>query len=131
MYADDIILITPSPVALQKLVDLAHTFFTANGLVINKVKRTKYMTIKPDFFKDLYVPHVCVEASKTTMVKTKDHLGYIITEVDVADDQPIHKEIRGAYARGNKWNRKFRLCCDEVNRRHFIYYCTNLYCCTL
>ena len=130
MYADDTVLTAPSPAALQKLIDLAGAFFTANGLVINKDKKTKCMAVKPDCLKDLHVPNFYIEGSRITEVKTKDHLGYIITE-DFADDEPINKEIRSVYARGNMLDRKFKFCSGEVKRRLFISYCTSLYCCSL
>ena len=130
MYADDTVLIAPSPVALQKLIDLAGAFFTTNGLVKNKNKKTKCMAVKPDCLKDLHVPNFYLEGSRITEVKTKDHLGYIITE-DFADDQPINKEIRSVYARGNMFDWKFKFCSGEVKRRLFITYFTSLYCCSL
>ena len=89
MYADDTVLIAPSPVALQKLIDLTGAFFTANGLVINKDKKTKCMAVKPDCLKDLHVANFYIDGSRITEVTTKDHLGYIITG-DFADDQPIN-----------------------------------------
>ena len=54
------------------------------------------MAVKPDCLKDLHVPNFYIEGSRITEVKTKDHLGYIITE-DFADDEPINKEIRSVY----------------------------------
>ena len=48
MYADDTVLLSPSPVALQQLIDLARAFFAANGLVINKDEETKCMAVRPD-----------------------------------------------------------------------------------
>ena len=93
MYADDTVLIAPSLAALQKVIDLARAFFTANGaIVINKDKKTKCMAVKPYCLKDLHVPNFYIEDSRITEVKTTDHLGYLITE-DFADDQ----EIRSVY----------------------------------
>ena len=130
MYADNAVLIAPSPVAQQQLIDLAGAFFTANGLVINIDKKTKCMAVQPDCLRDLHVPNFYIEGSRITEVKTKGHLRYIIRE-DFADDQPINKEIRSIYARGNMLDRNFKFCSDEVKRRLFISYCTRLYCCSL
>ena len=93
-------------------------------------KKTKCMAVKPDCLKDLHVPNFYIEGSRLTEVKTKDQLGYIITE-DFADDQPINKEIRSVYVRGNMLDRKFKFCSGEVKRRLFISCCTSLYCCSL
>ena len=60
-----------------------------------------------------------MEGSRITEVKTKDRLAYSITE-DFADDQPINKEIRSVYERGNMFDRKFKFCSDEVKRRLYI-----------
>ena len=43
MYADDTVLIAPSPAALQKLIDLARAFFTANGLVIKTRRQNVWL----------------------------------------------------------------------------------------
>ena len=53
------------------------------------------------------------------MVKTKDHLGYIITE-RFANDQPIHEETRSVHAPGNMLDRKFKFCCDETKETFYI-----------
>lgn len=43
------------------------------------------MAINPNYVKDLHVPHSYVKGSEITVVKNKDHLGYIVTE-DFADN---------------------------------------------
>ena len=84
------------------------------------------MAVKPDCLKDLHVPNFYIEGSRITEVKTKDHLGYIITE-DFADDQPINKEIRSVYTQGNMLDRKFKFCSDEKLRGDFLYLTVQVY----
>ena len=48
IYADDTVLLAPSPAALQKLLDIAAQFINGRDLVAN-MKKTKCMAIKPKF----------------------------------------------------------------------------------
>ena len=50
VYADDMVLLAPSPGALQGLIDTAAKYFVDYGLMINR-KKTKCMAITPSFIK--------------------------------------------------------------------------------
>jgi hypothetical protein len=52
MYADDAVLIAPSPSALQELVDVCQTFVTENDLQLNKTK-SKFTIVKNEIIQGL------------------------------------------------------------------------------
>ena len=93
IYADDTVLLAPSPAALQKLIGIAAGFINEGELLIN-MKKTKYMVIKPNCYKVLHVPtfYVYGKAIKTTSIES--YLGGDITD-DFKDDSTITKQVRG------------------------------------
>jgi hypothetical protein len=104
-YADDSVLIAPSPHALQELVDICQVYARDNGIRYN-VKKTVCMCVKPKARKHLKVPQV-------------------------ADDVDICRQLRSVYAQGNILLRKFQKCSDDIKCHLFRSYCTNLYCAAL
>ena len=55
VYADDTVLLAPSPMDLQMLIDICVAFGIENDIVYNDEK-TKCMCVKLSVMKDLYVP---------------------------------------------------------------------------
>ena len=129
VYADDMVLLAPSPRALQGLIDTAAKYFVDNGLMINR-KKTKCMAIIPLCNKEIHIPSFYVHGTTISRVRHKDYLGYTISD-DLNDNQAIIKEKRGIYARGNMLHRKFKACNNEVKKKLFVSYCTSLYCSAL
>ena len=52
-----IVLLAPSPKALQNLLNICVNFAEKHGLVYNE-RKTKFMCIKPAALKNMYVPNV-------------------------------------------------------------------------
>ena len=129
VYADDMVLLAPSPRALQGLIDTAAKYFVDNGLMINR-KKTKCMVIIPLCNKEIHIPSFYVHGTAISRVRHKGYLGYTISD-DLNDNQAIIKEKRGIYARGNMLHRKFKACNNEVKKKLFVSYCTSLYCSAL
>lgn len=128
IYADDTVLLAPSPSALQSLISACVEFAKKNYLVFNSGK-TKCMTIKPDTLHNLYVPRFYIECdSPIKIVKEEVYLGCILNE-KLTDDNHIVKETRNNYIRGNMLIRKFRQCSIDVKIKLYKTYCSNVYCC--
>ena len=79
MYADDTVLIAPSPRALQRLIDTCKAFAQSHDLIFNQSK-TKCMVIKSKLFKNLYVPSFKLAGKDIGFTKEITYLGYIISE---------------------------------------------------
>lgn len=128
-YADDAVLLAPSPSALQSLLDICETFAMNNDLVYN-TKKSFLICIKPKWLKNLEVPslRLCNEAIKVT--SNGKYLGMYISE-NRKDSCDMKRQIRGIYARGNVLLKRFRHCNEQTKAKLFNSYCSNFYCSTL
>ena len=79
VYADDMVLLAPSPGALQGLIDTAAKYFVGNGLMINR-KKTKCMAIIPLCNKEIHIPSFYVHGTAISRVRHKNYLGYTISD---------------------------------------------------
>ena len=129
IYADDTVLLAPSPAALQKLIDVCNTYVSSHDLVFN-VAKSKCLVVKPHSMKSLHVPTLRLDGKTINFVKKELYLGYTITD-DFQDDEAILKEMRGLYARGNMIVKNFKFCSSEVKAKLFSTYCTAFYCCSM
>ena len=89
VYEDDMVLLAPSPGALQGLIDTAAKYFVDNGLMINR-KKTKCMATAPLCNKDIHIPSFYVHGTTISRVRHKNYLGYTISD-DLKDNQAIIK----------------------------------------
>ena len=129
VYADDTVLLAPSPNALQILISRCEQFAKCHDLLFN-VKKTKCMCIKPELLKDIHVPKFFLNGSPITQVAEECYLGVNITE-NCRDDSAIDKERKKLYARGNTILRKFKHCTHDVKIELFLAYCSSFYCASL
>ena len=77
VYADDMVLLAPSPRALQGLIDTAAKYFVDNGLMINR-KKTKCVAIIPQCNKEIHIPSFYVHGTTISRVRHKNYLIYYI-----------------------------------------------------
>ena len=129
VYADDTVLLAPSPTALQKLINVC-TKFAESHCLIYGLKKTKYMCVRPSTLKYLNVPDVMIYGEKVKIVGEEKYLGYMIDN-DCCDDAHIKKEMRSTFARGNMLLRNFRHCSEDVKVKLYKAYCSSIYCCAL
>ena len=129
LYADDAVLLAPSPNALQTLLDLCNVFATDNDLVFS-FKKTKVMIISSVILKEVVRPSFYLGSIKLPIVYEETYLGVII-RADRSDAASMYKAIRGMYAIGNMLKRKFKDCTEEVGIKLFKTYCSSFYCCSL
>ena len=78
MYADDICVMVPTAIALQKLLDVCFEYGIANDLLFNPVKSV-CIVFKPCRFK-LYCPTVSIGTERLTYVNTVKYLGFVFCE---------------------------------------------------
>lgn len=128
-YADDSVLMAPSPTALQTLINTCESFASEHELTYNCTK-TVCMTILPKHLKELHVPKVSISGSVLSQVSMQKYLGVFFTN-DRLDDEDMKRELRSVYSRGNILLRKFRKCNDSVKIQLFRSYCMNFYCSAL
>ena len=128
IYADDLMLLTTSPSAMQELVTLCAGYFADNHLVISESK-SKCMVITPQNL-DIELPLLFVNDKELPIVENESYLGYLLTRND-QDDVAILKEKKSLYARGNTLVRNFKHCSDVVKAELIKAYCSSIYCCAI
>ena len=91
MYADDICLLSPSALGLQKLLDVCYSFSQCNDIVFNSLKSV-YIVFRPKRYK-LCCPTVSLHSDKLNRIPETEYLGYLLSK-DQSDDEDIAKQIR-------------------------------------
>ena len=125
-YADDAVLLCPSPAALQYLIDICDKYAKDNDMIFN-TKKSVCTRIVPKQFGTLQVPAVQLNGTNLCWVDTYKYLGIFI-DSSFKDDQDIRRQTRAIYARGNMLVSKFRKCTPDVKIQLFKTYCSNIYC---
>ena len=126
MYADDTVLVAPSPVALQKLINCCSVFAKNNDMLFN-TKKSVCMYVKSKKFKDLYVPNFILDDKALKFVDKEKYLGIIMSE-NCKSENDMHRQMRSIYGRGNMVIRNFKQCSDSVKVQLFKTFCGNFYC---
>ena len=126
MYADDTVLVAPSPVALQKLINCCSVFAKNNDMLFN-TKKSVCMYVKSKKFKDLYVPNFILDDKALKYVDKEKYLGIIMSE-NCKSENDMHRQMRSIYGRGNMVIRNFKQCSDSVKVQLFNTFCGNFYC---
>ena len=128
MYADDSCVVAPSPVALQRLLDICHEYAQTNTIIYNAIK-TKCMCFIPKskVFHNLHIPDVFISNTKLSFVKSIKYLGVTIVDT-LIDDDDMSRHKRYLYSKGNLLSRKFKDCSDKVKSKLFQTFCYNIYC---
>ena len=125
VYADDSVLLAPSPSALQKLINICDAYATDVELTYN-TKKTVCMSILPKWLK--VNNGFQFELSGNTLSYTNEHkyLGVYIRN-DCMDGSDIQQQVRSIYARGNIIIAKFSNCDVNVKTRLFKTFCNSFY----
>ena len=131
LYADDLVLVSPSATGLQKLINCCVHYGHLLDIRFNEAK-TKTMHVYSSSDKKCKVPFpdMLMNASYIEQVSCYKYLGCYITS-ELNDDKDILRQISSNYAKGNMLLRNFRLCSTEVKKTLFKSYLCNMYCSTL
>ena len=125
MYADDLVISSPSSVSLMELLYVCETYALNLEIKFNHKKsailksRGKHMRI---------VCHLAFRLNGEDIKKVKclKYLGHIIC-CDPKDDKDIMRQCRQLYARGNVLLRKFYMCTNDVKIKLFGTVCSSVY----
>ena len=128
-YADDSVLLSPSPHSMQVLLNICDKFAKEHELKFN-LKKTVLMCIKPNWLKNLTIPTLYLNGSPIDVTSDHKYLGMIISD-NKKDDLDMKRQMCSIYARGNVLVKKFSNCTDDVKIKLFKSYCTSFYCLNL
>ena len=125
-YADDSVILAPSPSGLQKLLNICESYAKDYDMIYN-AKKTVCMCIKSKGSRSMTVPEVILDGNRLKWLTEHKYLGIYISNT-FADDCDIRRQTKSVYAKGNILIRKFNNCTQEVKAQLFQSYCTNMYC---
>jgi len=124
-YADDSVLLAPTPEALQKLINVCQAFALRNDMMYN-VTKSLCLAFLPVALRDSHLPSMFIGVNKLKWKTTHSYLGYIIV-TDGSDDMDMFRQIRSFYARGNGLVRNCGSCSKEVKLELFRTFFNNVY----
>ena len=125
MYADDLVLISPTTRGLYKLINECQKYGIEYDILYNPIK-SAVMFIKPKFMSKLGMPTFKISDENIKVVNEYTYLGHILTD-NMSDDMDILRQRKKIYAQGNNIRRKFYMCPLDVKLTLFRSYCSSLY----
>lgn len=129
LYADDTCILSPSPSAQQKLLDICSEYAKENCLIFNESK-TKSMCFLPSKLTQLFIPCLYLNGKSLVFVKEIKYLGLNLSS-DFKDDCDILRHIKYIYSRGNLIVNRFKQCSSDVKHLLFKTFCISMYGCML
>ena len=125
MYADDIVLISPSTAGLKELMNICLRFGILNDIKFNS-KKSAILPFLPENKNTFKIPPFTLDNEPVPIVESFKYLGHILS-CKGTDDLDIERQRKKIYAQGNSILRKFHMCSVEVKVMLFRSYCTPLY----
>ena len=125
MYADDIVLLSPSTGGLITLIEACQQFGLDNDIKFNSLK-SAILPFLPEDKKKFRTPTIQMNNEPIPIVDHFKYLGHILSN-NKNDDLDIDRQRKKIYAQGNSILRKFHMCSVEVKVELFKTYCTPLY----
>ena len=126
MYADDLVVIAPSAVGLQRLLDVCCEFGLSHDVKYNALKSC-VMCCRSNLLRDVRAQEFYMGGILINKVDKAKYLGHFISE-DLSDDADIVRQMRVLCCQGNMILRKFHMCSVEVKLELFRAHCTSMYC---
>ena len=125
MYADDLVLISPSTYGLCKLIAECEKFGLEFDIKFNSNK-SAIMFFLPKSMTNINLPVFKINDEHIKVVSDYLYLGHIICN-DLSDDLDILKQRRKLFVQGNTILRKFSMCTIDVKLTLFQSYCSSMY----
>jgi len=127
-YADDMVLLSPTPSGLQQMLNICADYATNHDILFN-AKKTVCMAMLPRTFRHMTLPKITLCDKSLVYVDDYKYLGFRISnDVCRADDSEIRQQYRLLCGRANSLIRKFALCTYAVKRYLYNTYCSNVSC---
>ena len=126
MYADDLVILSPSTKGLQRLVDICAAYGGIHDIKFDHAKTVcMYLPSKGNCTHNS--PHISLNLQKLSFVPKFKYLGSFITQ-DNSDDENMRRQRGNCYARSNGIIKNFYVCSPVVKCDLFKAFCCNMYC---
>ena len=128
-YADDLVVLSPSAIGLQMLLDICEEFAVEHDIVFNTTK-TVCMMITPSNLKIYGNISIRLQDTPLNFVDHFCYLGHTISN-NMTSNMDIDEQRRKLCSRGNVMLRKFHSCQIDTKIELFRSYCSSIYCSSL
>ena len=79
-YADDIVLVSPTVISLQRMIDICETYANNNGLIFNE-KKSVVITFVKSRFVNASDPQLVIQSHRLSWVSRLTHLGIVLDKL--------------------------------------------------
>ena len=125
-YADDMVLLSPTPQGLQKMLEICEVYASNHDIIFN-TKKTVCLAILPNLFKHMVLPDIVLCGNVLSYVDSFKYLGFHISNSSSkSDDVELRHQYRLMCCRANSLIRKFALCSYSVKKYLYSTYCSNI-----
>ena len=128
-YADDMVLLAPSPSALRILLNICDSYSSRYDILYS-TEKTLCMIFWPKNYKFKYNPTFRIQNEDLEYTEEFKYLGVLINPT-LSDNNEILKRAGKMYAAGNTVISKFKNCSNQCKNLMFQMYCSNVYACAL
>ena len=125
MFADDLVLLSPSTRGLSVLLSECHKYGIECDIIFNP-KKSAVMFIKPDYMENTRMPIFRINNENIEEVEKYKYLGHIMSNT-LSDNSDILRQRKKIFAQGNSLLRKFYMCSIEVKKTLLQSYCSSFY----
>ena len=125
LYADDLVLISPSSRGLHTLIGVCEKFGINNDIIFNATK-SAVMCFKSKSHLKFNIPEFLLNNAAVPLVNNFKYLGHHLYE-NSSDSIDIERQRKKIFAQGNSLTRKFFMSTLVVKIKLFETFCTPLY----
>lgn len=127
-YADDCVLLAPTPASLQQLINICELYASTNEILFN-AKKTEIIALNRNVHQ-LNLPSIFLNGLKLDWKSSIKYLGVHIMD-NMCDSMDMRRQMKYLYCTGNGIIRNFKHCSYPVKWELFRTLCTNMYSCHL
>ena len=125
LYADDLVLISPSSRGLHTLIGVCEKYGINNDIIFNATK-SAVMCFKSKSHLKFNIPEFLLNNAAVPLVNNFKYLGHHLCE-NSSDTIDIERQRKKIFAQENTLIRKFFMCTLDVKTKLFETFCSPLY----
>ena len=126
MYADDLVIMSPSVAGLYKLLHICESFGLSHDVLFNNKKSSSIMSLRAGNLKDAHLPLYTLNGEVLCDSGCVKYLGHFICS-DLTDDTDILRQRRCLSIQQNVLLSKFHMCSIGVRLALFRSFCSPMY----
>ena len=125
LYADDLVLISPSSRGLYKLLRECENYGLENDIVFN-ANKSAVMCFKSKFTPKFRIPAFVLNNDVIPLVNSMKYLGHYLADT-CSDGLDIDRQRKKIFIQGNSLIRKFFMCTLDMKLNLFQSFCSPMY----